>query len=112
MRRGEIWTVSGGSEYAGKPRPMVILQDDSFQSTASITMCGFTTNAYDAALFRLPVEPTTANGLRSSCRIMIDKITTVDRRKLGVQIGRLSAGDLLRVNQAVMLFLGLATPTR
>ena len=26
LKRGEIWTVSGGAEFAGKPRPAVVLQ--------------------------------------------------------------------------------------
>ena len=33
MRRGDIWTVAGGKDYAGKPRPVVIVQDDSFDAT-------------------------------------------------------------------------------
>jgi mRNA-degrading endonuclease toxin of MazEF toxin-antitoxin module len=64
MRRGEIWTVSGGKDYAGKPRPAVILQDDRFDGTASITICAFTTDETEAPLFRLPVEPNERNGLR------------------------------------------------
>ena len=54
MRRGEIWTVAGGIDYAGKPRPAVILQDDRFDATASITICAFTTDPADAPLFRPP----------------------------------------------------------
>ena len=53
MKRGEIWTVAGGEDYAGKPRPVVILQDDSFDARLSITICSFTTNATDTPLFRL-----------------------------------------------------------
>ena len=64
MRRGDIWTVSGGKDYAGKPRPVVILQDDSFDATNSITVCAFTTDETEAPLFRLPVEPNERNGLR------------------------------------------------
>jgi mRNA-degrading endonuclease toxin of MazEF toxin-antitoxin module len=26
MRRGDIWTVAGGRDYAGKPRPVVIVR--------------------------------------------------------------------------------------
>jgi len=37
MRRGELWTVAGGADYAGKPQPIVIVQEDSFDATASIT---------------------------------------------------------------------------
>lgn len=42
MRRGKIWTVSGGQNYAGKPRPAVILQDDRFDRTEPVTLCPFT----------------------------------------------------------------------
>ena len=65
MRRGEIWTVSGGNDYAGKPRPAVIVQDDSFDATESITICAFTTDPTEAPLFRLPIEPNPRNGLSS-----------------------------------------------
>ena len=56
MRRGEIWTVAGGGEHAGKPRPVVILQDDRFDATASITICAFTTDPTDAPLRRLLID--------------------------------------------------------
>ena len=112
MRRGDIWTVSGGKDYAGKPRPVVIVQDDSFDATDSITICAFTTDATEAPLFRLLVEPNTQNGLRSPCRLMVDKITTVPKSKVGDQIGRLDDQDVLRLNQAVMVFLGLAVSPR
>ena len=108
MRRGDIWTVAGGKDYAGKPRPVVIVQDDSFDATDSITICAFTTDETDAPLCRLPVEPNERNGLRAACRLMVDKITTSSRTKLGLRIGRLSDQDMVRVNRAVAVFLGLA----
>ena len=112
MRRGDIWTVSGGKDYAGKPRPVVIVQDDAFDSTDSITVCSFTTDPTEAPLFRLPVEPNEHNGLRSSSRLMVDKITTVPKSKVGDRIGRLDDEDVVRLNQAVMVFLGLAVSQR
>ena len=51
---------------------------------------------------------TEGNGLRSDSRLMVDKITTVSKGKLGVQIGRLDREDLIRLNRAIMVFLGLA----
>jgi len=110
MKRGEVWTVSGGADYAGKPRPAVILQDDRFDATASITLCAFTTNPTEAALFRLPVEPTASNGLKRVSRLMVDKITTVPKTRLGERIGRLDDEDIVRLNRAVLVFLGLAGP--
>ncbi|MEX2259714.1 MAG: type II toxin-antitoxin system PemK/MazF family toxin [Woeseia sp.] len=107
MRRGEVWTASGGG-YAGKPRPVVILQDDRFDATTSITVCAFTTDPTSAPLFRLTVEPSEQNGLKVACRLMIDKITTVPKTRLGEQVGRLDDEDIVRLNRAVLVFLGFA----
>jgi mRNA interferase MazF len=112
MKRGEVWTVSGGQDYAGKPRPAVILQDDRFDATASITLCVFTTDTTEAPLFRLAVAPTAGNGLRRDSRLMVDKIATVPKTKLGERIGRLDDEDMVRLNRAVLVFLGLAGPQR
>ena len=107
MKRGEIWTLAGGLDYAGKPRPALILQDDRFDATDSITVCPFTTDATDVDVMRLLVEPDDANALRTSCRLMIDKIITVPKEKLGRRIGQLDAADLTRVSRAVVVFLGV-----
>ena len=112
MRRGDIWTVAGGKDYAGKPRPVVIVQDDSFDATDSITVCPFTTDKTEAPLFRLPVEPNDRNGLRATCHLMVDKITTVPKTRVGSRVGRLDDEDILRLNQAVLVFLGLAVSPR
>ena len=112
MRRGEIWTVAGGGDYAGKARPAVILQDDNFDGTASITICAFTTDPTEAPLFRLPIEPNEGNGLRSLSQLMVDKITTVSKEKIGERIGRLDDQDIVRLNRAVVVFLGLAVSPR
>lgn len=107
MRRGEIWTVAGGPDYTGKPRPVVILQDDRFDATQSLTVCAFTTDPTLAPLFRLAVEPNERNGLRILSRLMVDKITTVPKSKLGVHLGRLDDKDMIMLNRAVFVFLGL-----
>jgi mRNA interferase MazF len=112
MKRGDIWTVAGAKDYASKPRPVVIVQDDSFDETRSITVCSFTTNMAEATLFRVPVEPNERNGLRSICRVMVDKITSVPKTKIGKRIGRLDDDDILRLNQALLVFLGLAISPR
>ncbi|SRR5579871_466341 len=112
MKRGEIWTVSGGKDYAGKPRPVVMLQDDRFDATESITVCPFTTDPTSAPLFRLPIEPSEDNGLRSVCHLMVDKIATVPKSKAGRRVGRLGDADIVRLNRATLVFLGLAASQR
>lgn len=108
MKRGEVWTAAGGSGYAGKPRPVVVIQDDRFDATDSVTVCAFTTDPTDAPLIRLRIEPTPLNGLRERSSLMVDKLTTVQRSKLGVRVGRLSDEDIVRLGRAVIVFLGLA----
>jgi mRNA interferase MazF len=108
LRRGEVWTAAAGSGYAGKPRPVVIVQDDRFDATDSVTICAFTTDPTDAPLFRLRLEPTEQNGLHEPSSLMIDKLTTVRRVKLGERIGRLADEDMVRLDRAVVVFLGLA----
>lgn len=108
MRRGEIWTVAGGGDYAGKPRPAAILQDDRFDATASVTICPFTTDPTEAPFFRLPILPNEENGLHTPCRLMVDKVTTVARTKIRSRVGRLNPEDVVRLNRAVVVFLGLA----
>lgn len=108
MRRGEIWTVAGGSGYTGKPRPAVIVQDDRFGATNSVTLCVLTSDEVESPLLRLPVQPSVTNGLRMDCQLMLDKVTTVPRTRLGRKIGSLDGADLLRLNRGLVVFLGLA----
>lgn len=108
MKRGEIWTVAGGGDYAGKPRPVLILQDDRFDGLSSVTVCPFTTDPTDLPLFRVAIKPGDGNGLRVVSRLMVDKITTVPKARIGTYVGRLAAEDVVRLNRAALVFLGIA----
>ena len=59
---------------------------------------------------RLPVEPTDRNGLDLPSRIMVDRITTVRKSRLSSRIGELDDEDVGKLNDAVAVFLGLASP--
>ncbi len=82
MKRGEVWTVAGGPDYAGKPRPAIILQSDKFDATLSITICPLTSTLVDAEPARFAIAPSKANGLLVMSHAMIDKISTVPKRTL------------------------------
>jgi len=110
VRRGEIWTASGGSGYAGKPRPVVIVQDDRFDATESVTICAFTTDPTEAPLIRLRTEPDEINGLHEPSSLMVDKITTVPRSRMGERLGRLADEDMVRLGRSMVVFLGVAGP--
>ena len=108
MKRGEVWTAPGGKGYTGKPWPVVIVQDDRFAATASVTVCPLTSDPTEAPLIRLPIEPSETNGLKARSRLMVDKITTMSRGQVRARLGVLSDDDLVRLNRAALVFLGLA----
>lgn len=109
MKRGDVYTAAAKGDYTSKPRPVVIVQDDRFDATSSVTVCPLTTNAVDAPLARLPLEPSAMNGLLQPSQLMVDKLTTMPRANLLEHVGHLSDTDLLRLNRALIVFLGLVS---
>lgn len=108
MKRGDVVVVALSGDY-GKPRPALIVQSDLFnEAHASVTLAPVTINIVDAPLFRLTLEPAADVGLRSVSQIMIDKVTTVKRDKVGRRIGRVGDETMLRVSRAIALWFGLA----
>ncbi len=109
MRRHEIWTAAGGTGYAGKPRPVVVLQDERI-ALESVTFCGFTTDLTEApGLWRPLVKATASNGLETNSAIMVDKIMTMPRARFGRRIGNLDSRDVTALERALLFFLGLQT---
>jgi mRNA interferase MazF len=105
--RGNLVTVALQGDY-GKPRPAVVIQSDLFDEHPSVTVLPLTSELRDTPLFRITVEPSADNGLRQRSQIMIDKIYTVPRAKLGNVLGKLADDEQVAVNRSLMLFLGLA----
>ncbi|KAB2849178.1 MAG: type II toxin-antitoxin system PemK/MazF family toxin [Hyphomicrobiaceae bacterium] len=107
MRRGDVVVVSAPGDH-GKPRPAIVVQSDLFNEThASIAVCLLTSDIIEAPLFRLTVEPTAENGLRSRSQIMVDKVVALRRERVGKVIGSLDRDTVLRVNRSLALWLGL-----
>lgn len=107
MSRGELWTVAGGV-YASKPRPALVIQDDRFDGTDSVTVLPLSTVVVDAPLLRVRIPATATTGIRSESFAMVDKITTVCRANVDQRIGRVSASTLVEVERAMLALLGLA----
>ena len=108
MKRGDLVAVAIQGDY-GKPRPALIVQSDLFNDThASLTVVPVTSTIVDAPLFRVTVEPSRRNGLRTVSQIMVDKVTTVRRQRLGQTIGHLEEDVMLRVSRALALWFGIA----
>ena len=107
VRRGDLVTVSAQGDY-GKPRPAVVVQSDALDAADSILVSLLTSTVVDAPLYRLTVEPSDANGLRTTSQVMVDKILAYPRSRCGPVIGRLADTDMLVLNNMLSVMIGLA----
>lgn len=107
MKRGDIVIVAAPGDY-GKPRPAVVIQSDELNHTGSILVCLLTTTHRNAPFHRLPLEPTSSNGLKEPSDVMVDKIFALARSKCGVPIGHLTRDQIIALNHTLSLVIGLA----
>lgn len=98
-------TISLPGDF-GKPRPALVIQSDQFIETATVSVLLMTGTLVDAPLIRMDIVPDTDNGLRKTSQIMVDKVMTVRRDKVGEAFGRLDDKTMVSVNRALALFLG------
>lgn len=108
MKRGDVVTVTVSGDY-GKPRPAVVVQADLFNDThPSITVLPLTSTLIDAPLFRITIDPSRQNGLTRVSQVMIDKVITIPRTKIGKSVGHLDANLMIRINRALSVWVGFA----
>ena len=108
MKRGEIRLVAAPGDF-GKPRPAVVVQTDLINvNHASVVVCLMTSDIIGAPLLRIDIAPTPGNGLRKPSQIMVDRIITFRRERIGDRIGALDDQALLQLDRALAFLLGLA----
>ena len=110
MRRGDVVLVAdrGGGDYAGKPRPAVVIQSDLYDQTASVVVCPVTSVAKEAGLLRVALSPSERLALRTPSWVMVDKLTSIRRDRVGGAIGRISDDEAVALNRSLAVFLGFA----
>jgi mRNA interferase MazF len=107
VKRGDIVVISASGDY-GKPRPAVVVQSDALNAADSVLVAMFTSAITDAPLYRLTVAPALANGLNAVSQVMVDTVLAYPRAKSGPVIGRLSATEMLVLNNMLSVMIGLA----
>ena len=107
MKRGDVVRVALAGDF-GKPRPAVVIQSDLFDEHPSVTILPISSEVRRAPAFRLDLPSDPSTGLRSPSQVMIDKIHTVRREKVGGIIGRIDESRMLNINRALAVFLGIA----
>ena len=104
-QRGDLVTVSLQGDY-GKPRPALIVQSDLLNNLDSVVLCPVTSDLRSAA-FRVTLEPNPTNGLRVLTQVMVDKLSTLPRAKIGAPFGRLDDDRMKAVERALLLVIGV-----
>jgi mRNA interferase MazF len=110
MRRGEVWWVSFEPSLGGeirKKRPAVIISNDAanryLNRVQVVPMTSRTDRVY-------PSEAVVRVNRRQS-KAMADQLTTVSKQRLTNRMGRLSAQDMNKVENAVIVQLALVEIT-
>ena len=107
MKRGDLVTIALPGDF-GKPRPALIIQADQFEQTGTVTVLLVTGSLVDAPLIRQTIDPTPENGLRKNSQVMVDKVMSVRRDRVGSVIGRVDSASMLAVTRALAVFVGIA----
>jgi mRNA interferase MazF len=105
--RGDFVTIAMPGDL-GKPRPALVIQANQFDKHATVTVLLVSSKLIDAPLFRITVQPNELNGLKTTSQVMVDKIMTVKRDKLGPSFGRLDQDLQIEVERSMAVFLGIA----
>lgn len=95
-------------EQAGQ-RPAIVVQDESaFSQTPLITLVPVSTSqgAVDFPA-TMVIMPTSLNKLREPSVAMVFQITSVDRKRILRQTGKLDSQDLAKLAKLMKSFLGL-----
>ncbi|QQR38128.1 type II toxin-antitoxin system PemK/MazF family toxin [Devosia rhizoryzae] len=108
MRRGDLVVVVLSGNL-GKPRPALVIQSDLYAETAGVMVVPFTSHIDAEIAFRIIIEPSASNGLRERSQLMVDKVTTLPRDKVGKIIGILDNAAIQQTSAQLSLLLGLVS---
>jgi mRNA interferase MazF len=107
LRRGDLTTVALPGDF-GKPRPALVIQSNLFADHLSVTILPLSSDLRETPIFRVRLFPDETNGLRAPSDVMIDKIHTVARDKLREKFGAIANEQLIEIERAVAVWLGIA----
>ena len=106
MKRGEVWWVdfepAVGSEVR-KTRPAVIVSNDASNGAMSrVQVVPMTSNMTKLYVFESRIEVKGAQG-----KAMADQIMTADKQRLKKRIGKVSPSEMLGIERAIKVQLGI-----
>ena len=112
MIRGEIWWADLGIPFGSEPgfkRPVVIIQDDSFNRSRiqTVIVASITTNLNLAEAPGNVFLDKEESGLSKSGVLNISQISTLDKRRLTEKICVLSQSSMSEIDYGLKLILNI-----
>jgi len=111
-QRGEVYLVrfdpAEGSEIQ-KTRPALILQNDIANRYSPVTIVAAITSKFELPLYPIQVLISPPEGgLEADSVVALNQLRTIDKRRLIRRLGKLKLQSLQKVNQGILISLGLA----
>jgi mRNA interferase MazF len=108
VKRGQLIIVATPGDFTSKPRPYVVVQNDSMiANSGTLTVCPLTTRLLGTGLVRVKIEPDFVNGLNCASEIQVDRITTVKKSRVDQVLGLVGTDVMALVDRALQRCLAL-----
>ena len=112
MIRGEIWWADLGIPYGSEPgfkRPVVVIQDDSFNRSKiqTVIVASITTNLNILEAPGSVLLEKEETGLSKNGVVNISQISTIDKRRLTEKICVLSQSSMAEIDYGLKLVLNI-----
>ncbi len=107
IERGAIHWASEKGALTGKPRPVLIVQNDRARHHSTVTVCLVSTVTTPDAFFRVRIDPTPENGLDRVSNVQADRLFSLLDDSIDHRLGILSQSDQRRVDAALRRWLDL-----
>ena len=110
-KRGEIYLVNFdptiGAEIK-KTRPALVIQNDIANRYSPITIVAAISSQFDESLYptEIFIQPP-EGGLSIPSVVLLNQIRSIDKRRLVRRLGVLAPTTMERVNQAILISLGV-----
>lgn len=107
VKRGTIILMVASRAY-NKIRPGVVIQSDaSTENFDSLTLCLITSEPSQGSELRIPIEPTTKNGLKRKSWVQTEKIVTIPQLETRRVIGEVEPNQMREIDVALATHLNL-----
>lgn len=111
VKRGDIFYADlspvVGSEQGGI-RPVIIIQNDIGNKYSPTVIISAITSQINKAKLPTHVEISSEEyGLNKDSVVLLEQIRTLDKRRLKEKIGHMSDSDMEKVDQALLISVGL-----